>query len=550
MYLGVDVGGTHTDAALLSDSIKLVKTAKTPTLPDLSLTLETVLNAILAGTEDPKAIRRLTVSTTLGLNAVLTGQSERVGLIYCSGPGLPWDDIPSAPWRRKLSGSQDHLGVVLKSFAPGEAARAAAELRAEGAASLVCAAKFGPKNPALEDAMAAEAQERHPGEVFRASALFGGLNFPRRIASALLNASVAGLYRDFAARLLATAQKLGLRAELFILQSDGGVLSAPAAAKSPALALSAGPAASLLGLWALGLHAPQEDLLMVDMGGTSADLALISRGKPLLAPQGLTVNRHKTLIRGLLSHSLALGGDTDLLYRDGVFEPLPVRRGPALALDPLGLAGRRLPTLTDATNVLRLSDVGDRSLSVKAFAALAPQDPRALARAAIKSVFFKLKRAINSFIDEVNSAPIYTIGDFLVDWKVAPRRLAFLGGPAPSLVSLAQEYLGLEAFAPPEASFANALGAALARPTMEAELYADTSLGTMTIPTLGVKRDISANYDLGKAVQDLLAALQGLASEPQITLAESFDQMTGRGVGKIIRVKAQTAPGLLAPPLD
>ncbi|MDR2142100.1 MAG: hypothetical protein LBR11_09995 [Deltaproteobacteria bacterium] len=548
MYLGVDVGGTHTDAVLVSTDLQILAAAKAVTRPRVIESLQEVLGQLLAG-RDPQKVRRLTISTTLGLNSVLTGAAPPVGIMATGGPGLELDPAEWGPLFRALPGSQDHRGQVIEPL-PYETALAAAQDLAQKTPILVVGAKFGPKNPALEQTMLRAAQTASPkGPVLAASSLFGRLNFARRLGGAVLNGAVQNLYESFLDDLQNALQDRGLAPEVFVLKADGGVMSVQEARAKPVLALAAGPAASLLGLWALvGAVDPEatEDILMIDIGGTSSDLALLSRGRPLLTPEGLTLAGRPTLVRGLLTHSLALGGDTDLVWEQGVVTPLPRRQGPALALDPAGAAGRP-PTLTDALNVLSLCEVGDRAISRKALEKIAPGDPKQAAQAAVDAVIQKLKGALADFLATVNGQPVYTISEFLVDWRLNPSRAVLLGGPAATLAPLLTEALGLPTAAPPEAATANALGAALARPTVEAELYADTAAGVLSAPTLNLQRQIGHRYTLDEAKAELLAALAAQGQrEAQITQAEVFAQVSDYGEsGQVIRVRAQTTPGLL-----
>jgi N-methylhydantoinase A/oxoprolinase/acetone carboxylase beta subunit len=452
---------------------------------------------------------------------------------------------------------------VVEAISPNEAFKAAKELLDLKALALVVASKFGPKNPELENIMLAQAlkaakensvhsvksaqsdQAALTVPVMAASKLFGRLNFPRRLGGAVLNAAVKRLYEDFFDDLTKAATFHGLKCPIYLLKADGGVMDMPAARERPVLALAAGPAASLLGLWALSGDNSSDDVLMIDMGGTSTDLALLSRGKPLMTPSGLTLAEKPTLVRGLLTHSLALGGDTDLVMEDGRLVPKPIRRGPALALDPSGL-GNRSPTLTDAFNVLGLCSLGDTTISKKAFEILAPSRAKEAASLAVEAVFERLNTAAKTFIDDVNRQPVYTISDYLVDWKLKPVRAVFLGGPAETLAPLAEKALSIPSRAPIGAATANALGAALAKPTMEAQLYADTAMGVLSAPTLGCQRSIGFDYTVTQAKEDLLA-LMGGGADLRITAEECFSQLSEAGrSGKVIRVAAQSAPGLMA----
>ncbi|MDR1086342.1 MAG: hypothetical protein LBP22_16170 [Deltaproteobacteria bacterium] len=546
MFLGVDVGGTHTDA-VLTDGQKTLAAAKAPTQARVISSLNAVLSELLNGA-DPKGIKRLTVSTTLGLNSVLTGTAPPVGIMVTGGPGLDLNPKDWGPLFRELPASQDHRGQVIKPLEYLTALSSAREL-AQKAETIVVASKFGPKNQTLEETMFKAALAAAPGPVMAASSLFGRLNFARRLGGTVLNGAVKKLYDLFLQDLEQSVRERGLTCPVWILKADGGVMDITQAKEKPVLALAAGPAASLLGLWALVSQNSRqsgrdetEDILMIDMGGTSTDLAVFSQG-PLLTPEGLTLAGRPTLVRGLLTHSLALGGDTDLEPRGEEIVPVPQRRGPALALAEGG-DPERPPTLTDALNVLGLADLGNKAVSEKAFEKIAPGRAQAKASQAVEAVLARLKEAKEEFIRALNRQPAYTISEFLVDRQLKPTKAVILGGPARTMAPLVSQALGLPTEAPPEAATANALGAALARPTREAELYADTAAGTMSIPTLNVSREIPARYTLDEAKNDLLAAMGDEAV--QITQAEIFNQVSDYGAsGRVIKVRAQSRPGLI-----
>ncbi|MDR2945589.1 MAG: hydantoinase/oxoprolinase family protein, partial [Candidatus Adiutrix sp.] len=460
MYLGIDVGGTHTDGVRLGEDFTVAAAAKVPTLAgDVLGSVRAALEPLLRGA-GPGRVRRLAVSGTLGLNAILTGQADRVGALATGGPGLP-PTCPE-PLFRIISGSQDHRGEVLRALTPGEAEAAVRSLAADGAEAFAVISKFGPKNSALENALAEAVAGAAPGApLTAASRLAGRLNFPRRLNTAVYNSAVKRLYRRFLDDLRQAAAEAGLTCPLRLLTADGGALSPEEAAESPVLALAAGPAAGLLGLWALaGLDG---DALMVDIGGTSTDLGLLADGEPLLTAEGLEINGRPTLVRAFLTTSVPLGGDLILTADGGRVRILPERRGPALALCPADL-GQRPPTLTDALNVLNLAAVGDPELSRQALAALGAGRPEDAARQALGEVRRTLQEALARLLGLVNNRPVYTVNALRLAREVRPTRAAILGGPAPALAGTVAEALGLPVSVPPEAAVANAVGAARSRP--------------------------------------------------------------------------------------
>jgi N-methylhydantoinase A/oxoprolinase/acetone carboxylase beta subunit len=264
-----------------------------------------------------------------------------------------------------------------------------------------------------------------------------------------------------------------------------------------------------------------------------------------MTTRGLTIAGRPTLVKGLLTRSIALGGDTDLAFENGRLTPMPRRQGPALSLDPDSL-GQRPPTLTDALNVLGRCSLGDPAVSRRAFELLLPGRAEELALQGLEAVLGKLADEAKRFIEDINQQPLYTIHDFVVDWRLDPKQVVFLGGPAETLAPLAEKALERSTMAPAGASTANALGAALAKPTIEAELYADTDHGLMSVPTLGQQRKISSSYDLETAESDLLN-IMGRSQDLKITSKECFSQFHEYGrAGKVIKVTAQSSPGLVA----
>jgi len=551
MYLGIDVGGTHTDGAALDENFQIARTVKIPT-GDVLDSLVEVMARLLDGA-DPGLVRRLAVSSTLGLNAILTGQADQVGVLASGGPGLPVEDFASWPLFEPLDGQQNHLGTVLAPPDQAKAKAAANRLLNKGAKAWAVISKFGPKNAVVEEAMAKAARDAaHDFPMTMASGLSGGLNFPRRLNTAVLNSAVSRLYAGFIRDLTAAAKNQGLNCPIRLLTADGGAIGPEEALVRPAFVLAAGPAAGLLGLWSLaGLNG---DVLMIDMGGTSTDLAVMADGRPLTTAEGLDIAGRPTLVRSFLTRSLALGGDLGLMVKDGRVDFAGRRYGPPLALEP-GQVGSRPPTFTDALNTLGLTSLGNVEASRAALAGLdEKRKPEETAAMAMGLALELISRAAKDFIDQVNRRPVYTLGALRLSRPVKPEAAAFLGGPAEALAKPVSKALGLRPVVPPQAALANAVGAARARPCPSADLYADTARGLMTIPALGRTKTIGRDYTMAQARADLLAALgESLASLPeagpaQVTEAESFNQLTGRGrADKIFRVRAQASPGFLGP---
>ncbi len=585
MLIGLDVGGTHTDAVLVDSQtgqrIAAVKarTVSHDVLPGILEALEALLRD-----HDPRRVRRLCVSSTLGINALLTGKADSVGMMVVPGPGLDaclfWG---SDPLFHILEGSQDHRGRIVAPCNEAQVMAVLHGLQSKDIRALGIVCKFSPKNAEMEQGLAALARNVFGPDfpIVMGSEVSGSLNFPRRMHTVWCNAALAGVSGNFIHSLTEAASAFGLDCPVTVLKADAGVFSAAKAALDPASTMGSGPAASLLGVWALspdsadsvslqagsphsGAKAP--DTLMIDMGGTTTDLALLAGGFPLLARKGLRVAGRPTLIRSLWTRSIALGGDSSLRIVEGALHIGPDRSGPALALAPQDV-GSRPPTLTDAMNVLGLTALGDPALSQQALAALAEtsgspsRDARDLSELFVADALDCIRQQVALLLEEVNAQPVYTIRELLVAEALRPRRVVFIGGPAGALAEKAGQALDLPVFVPEESACANAVGAALARPTLAAELYADTALGRMSIPDLGVEKDIQRGYSLSDAENDMRDAFGHVQSSDdsfdaglsdgdgqgmQVVYAESFAMLDDRGGrGRIVRLRAQLAAGLL-----
>jgi N-methylhydantoinase A/oxoprolinase/acetone carboxylase beta subunit len=587
MLIGLDVGGTHTDAVLVdSRSGRCTAEVKARTTQDVLSGILDALTALLRG-HDPRRARRLCVSSTLGLNALLTGGADSVGMLVTPGPGVdPKLFWGADPLFHVLAGSQDHRGRITAPCNEAEVTRALRALRAAGVRALGIVSKFSPKNAALERHLAGLARKQFSPDtpVILGSEVSGSLNFPRRMHTVWCNAALSRISRAFIDSLTDAAGRLGLDCPVTVLKADAGVFSAARAARDPAGAMGSGPAASLLGVWALcppssdadarkergpGYGAAGCDTLMIDMGGTSTDLALLAGGVPLLARNGLHVAGRPTAIRSLWTRSIALGGDSSLRVAHGETRIGPDRSGPAIALNsPADPPAKRPPTLTDAMNVLGLTALGDPGISLAAMRDLAEQpgsptpDARALSEAFVAAALRSVRQEAETLLAQVNAQPAYTIRELLVSEALRPGRAAFIGGPARALAARAEEALGMPVFVPENSNCANAVGAALALPTLTAELYADTLLGRMSIPDLGVEQEIGREYRLPDAQRDMRAAFADFRSREraladnngcrdqavQTVYAESFAVLDDeRRRGRILRLRAQLEAGLIRP---
>ena len=548
MRIGIDIGGTHTDGVLI-DGNRLVAAAKAPTNHDNLLeSISQVLQTILAD-QDPVRVRTLNLSTTLTTNAIVTGRTEPVGMLVAAGPGIGPQHYRIGEHYHIVYGSLDHLGAETSALDEQDLEEAIAACRTHGVRCFGVAAKFSPRNPAHENEMR-EALTDHADFVSCGHLLSGQLNFGRRIHTVYYNSAVWRTFRTFAAALTASLRGFQLEAEVNILKADGGTMPLTRAKEMPVQSIFSGPAASVMGI--LATVETNQDLLVLDIGGTTTDIAIFADGEPLLEREGIAIQGRPTLVRAIRVESIGIGGDSLIQVTDGHVLAGPQRLGPCLA------AGGPAPSLMDALNVAGHAAFGDVDRSRQGLAALAASHrmtPERLAQAAIEAALDTLTTKIAALMHEVNTKPVYTIHEILTDRAITPARLIVIGGPAAAFRELLAARLNLETTVPPLYEVANAIGAALTRTTSHLALTADTARGRLSAPMLGIFRPIARGFSLQDATDEakkLLAAdLAGAgvsmpADEIQITQADAFNMVEGGYTsGKNIRVVAQVRPAVV-----
>jgi len=549
MILGIDVGGTHTDAVLINGAT-VVKTAKVPTdLSNLFNSFLRVTDTILSENEQ-RHLDRIVLSTTISTNAVIQGKTDPVGMIISSGPGCAVSSLSLPENTVFVSGSIDHRGQEIEPIDCREINAANRHFSAHDIRHLGIVGKFSTRNPTHEYVIG-DALQAGYDHISLGHRMSGNLNFPRRIATTYLNAAMWRLYNSFVDNVRTFAQHRSITAPIYILKADGGTFEIGQSARYPVGTILSGPAASIMGIMALSPIT--RDAVALDIGGTTTDIAIFAKGVPLLEPRGVTIEGHKTLIRGLRTTSIGIGGDSILSYVDGTVVVGPERAGPAAAF------GGPSPTPTDAMIVLGYSTTGDRRAAATSLATLDPSgrtSPSAIAEQAFATVIKAISETVSTMIATINNEPVYTVHDLLTGEKISPEAVYIVGGPAREIAPHIEKALGLPCLVPRNAEVANAVGAALARTTAELTLRADTEKRTLTVVEEGVQTPITKRFtrDIGVDIcRDKLRerALKMGSSHEDIQIELTEDQTftmvrDGYVAGKNIRLKAQIKPGLIA----
>lgn len=548
MIIGLDVGGTHTDIVLLEGGKVLAK-AKVPTNhKDLMGTVITGIDQILQEKGTGK-VRRVVLSTTLTTNAVVQKSIDPVGMLVSAGPGIDPEIFALGSSFHVVPGALDHRGTEIGKLNSGIAKEVMDGMREIGIRALGIVGKFSTRNPAHENELAELAKGRFE-PIYCGHKISGALNFPRRIVSTWLNAAVYRKCLEFRNAIQASFKERGLTAPVHILKADGGTLPLEAILDSPGETILSGPSASVMGSLP---SAPEEgDSLVIDIGGTTTDMAVLVNGVPVLEPLGAEIGGHKTLFRALKSQSIGLGGDSELHVEEGQLLIGPKRRGPAYCL------GGPKPTPTDALAAMGLFEDCDKARAMEAMEIIGNElfmDPAKVPDLVMKFFIQKIRETADAMVSSINARPVYTLYEMLEGYEVKLRSILVLGGPAASLVSSISSGFGLPAETVRDWDVANAIGAAAARPTCAVTVFADTEKGFVRAPEENYSDEIRANFTLEDAVElaeNLLKrkALR-MGTDPhdlvtEITEAQEFSMVRGyRRSGKNIRVRAQVQPGLI-----
>ena len=549
MRIGIDIGGTHTDGVLI-DGERLIAAAKAPTLYDNLLeSISQVLNSILLN-QDPKAVRTLNLSTTLNTNAIVTGNIDPVGVLVVGGPGIAPETYRVGDHYHLIPGSLDHLGTETAPLDLEALQAAFTDCFEKGVKTFAVVAKFSPRNPVFENTIRGYLQER-ADFISSGHLISGQLNFGRRIHTAYYNSAVWRNFHTFSTALMESLRGFNIQAEVNILKADGGTMPMSRALETPVQSIFSGPAASVMGI--LAITRTSSDALILDIGGTTTDVAIFAGGQPLLEREGISIEGRPTLVRAMHVESIGIGGDSLLQVEQDQVLVGPKRIGPCMA------RGGFSPTLMDAFNVLKLAAFGDEQRSAEGVEALAVAHGMTgmqLAAKAMDVAINAISAKIEDLIALVNSRPVYTIHEILEDRPIFPTRLIMIGGPAAVFKELLQTRLGMEVVVPPLYEVANAIGAALTRSTSYLDLTADTVKGMLSVPRLAIYRSVPRNYDLEAAtsearsllIDDLeQAGVSISADEVQITQADSFNVVEDfYTAGRNIRVVSQVQPAVIA----
>ena len=579
MLLGLDVGGTFTDAVII-EGHRVVSSAKRRTTKDnLMQGIGEALDAVLASC-DTSNIEQVTLSTTVVTNTIVEEKEQAVDLYVVTGPGRNVDDIfPVSPIY--LQGYTDHRGIVVERTSTDRVRDIARMVQERSGTDLAAvSAKFGVRNPQEELSITEALKERY-NTISNGSLLSGALNFPRRTISAYFNSAVTPVFSVFKKNVEDALSARNIKAPLHILKADGGSLPMEHMVSRPVETAFTGPAATVLGLSALGAIGNAHTVAL-DIGGTTTDISLWKQGKPLMTKNGVSIREYPSAVRSFAVTSVGIGGESVVRIVDGEITVGPERVGPSAAL------GGNEPTLGDALIALGYASYGDTELATQSLQQLAPMlqsngkhgecentfrnysentfenynsekecthnmSALDVAQRIVEKALETIQHGIDEVVQAENKRPVYVVADIVNPDVFAAAQIVVVGGTAPSLGPSIGQYLNLPVTIPENAAVANAIGAALALSTIELTVHVDTKRRLLVIPELGIKQQTCT---LKRAEQVVEHAKEALAEEAlrlgldktqevEVISIEDFPVVEGwQSMERLITVKVQLEAGV------
>ena len=561
MLIGIDVGGTTTDAVLIQNG-EVYSTTKVST--ERGNLLKSLLNALdeVSRGVPPGQLERVVFSTTVITNLIAEGKTDRVALLLIPGPGVN----PASyvfPDSFYLKGAMDFRGREIQPLDEAEVRETVNRIREQGFSRAAVVSKFGQRNPSHELRIEEILREMYPEcKVELGHKVSGKLNFPRRIATSMLASATGERYQEFVAEIKKALEERNIRAPVYILKADGGTLPIEKSVEFPVETIFSGPAASTIG--ALALTPEGQTSVVVDIGGTTTDLALILSGKPLIASKGAKLGNFLTHVRAFAVRSIAVGGDSIVRVRetdDGIRLVTigPERAGPAYCM------GGKEPTPTDALRVLGLVEVGDPERAKEAVASVASSLGKSETETAsliVDTTAGMIEKAVREMFLEWEQEPAYRIWEVLQKKKERPENVVGIGGGARGLISVVAKKLNAKPIIPEYSEVGNAIGAAVARPTLTLNLRIDTqqkvysvaeegeivSLNSTDIGNFNKMRSEEAEALATKLLRERAKrfGISEYADEAEIANSEVFNVVVGWSTaGRLFDVSMQIPAGLI-----
>ena len=368
--LGIDVGGTNTDAVILDKNDKVVSKCKKPTTEDISTGIKEAVDAVFQESKiDPAMIVHAMLGTTHSTNAIVERKGlARMGIVRLGAPsGLavpPYADWPEdvishiGKHYRIVKGGYEYNGTPLSSPDKDEIQKALDALKKEKIEALAVSCVFSPVNSEQEALVQDLALEIFGSDFpVSLSAEVGSIGILERENATILNAAIAKIADRAYGSFQDVLQDHGVKADLFITQNDGTLMAVDYARKYPVFTIASGPTNSLRGAAFLS---GMSDALVVDVGGTTTDVGILKQGFPRESTTAMEIGGVRTNFRMPDLIAIGLGGGSLVRREDETYRVGPDSVGYRITEDALIFGGKTL-TATDIAVAAGLADLGDKS---------------------------------------------------------------------------------------------------------------------------------------------------------------------------------------------
>jgi N-methylhydantoinase A/oxoprolinase/acetone carboxylase beta subunit len=443
LRIGVDVGGTNTDAVLLRGR-EVLALHKAPTSSDVeSGVVAAVRDVLTRGRTSPHAITAVMIGTTHFTNAFVEGSRlAPVGVIRLGAPATmsvrPFTGWPAhlrsvvCGHARIVSGGYNYDGRPIRAMDPGEIRRVVEEFAEHGIGAVAISSVFAPVNREQEHVVAALVKGQLPGARITLSSDIGRIGLIERENAAIMNSALLALADDVVRSFRQALQALEIRAPFFVSQNDGTLLDPASVARFPVSTFASGPTNSMRGAAFLSGAA---DALVLDIGGTTADAGALINGFPRESSIAVDIGGVRTNFRMPDILSIGLGGGSLVTTKNGRVRVGPQSVGYRITSEALIFGGQQL-TATDIAVAAGYADIGDR------------ERVRHLDTRLVAEAVDEIHRLAEDALDRMKTS-------------AQPAHVVLVGG---GCVLIDRELKGVGSLTvPAQAGVANAIGAAIAQ---------------------------------------------------------------------------------------
>lgn len=435
--IGIDTGGTYTDAVLLDTHEKGARSVKRKskaftTHHDLALGIRDSVERLDIAEFEKGQIEKVVLSTTLATNSIVEGDLHNVGLILIGDK--PNGEL-ATKYIKTVSGRINIKGRVLRDINREETEKAIDELILN-VDSIAVSGLASVRNPVLEQKVKTIIQNAYDIPVMCGHEYVSELGFLERTNTVVINAGLLPIIGRFIKAIKTVLEELDIKAPVFVVKGDGSIAKIDAIQKKPIDTVLSGPAASMIG--AINLTGIS-DAVVADMGGTTTDTGIVRHKRVELSADGATIGSWKIRIKSAKLYTFGLGGDSLIAVRNGAVEVGPKRVRPACR-------GGGAVTPTDVLHYTGEFVKWNREQAVAAIekhAADAGMAPREYVSNVIDAVSKKIDENMSSY----------------QRWNLP---IGAIGAPAESWYTAAQKKYGFPLVIPEHYEVANAVGAAAA----------------------------------------------------------------------------------------